>query len=119
MLPDGGRADRRVWADLGAGVPDGLALDASGAVWVAEVPHRSCTRVRAGGDVLERLEFDHGCFACALSDDTLYLVTQEWRGLDGVGGERTGRVLARSAAPGDVAHGTMPGRRSLTVPTAP
>lgn len=94
VLPDGGLADRRVWADLGDGAPDGIALDASGAVWVSDVPHRSCTRVRAGGEVLERLEFDHGCFACALSDDTLYLVTQEWRGLDGVGGERTGRVLA-------------------------
>lgn len=95
VLPDGGLADRRVWADLGDGVPDGIALDASGAVWVSDVPHRSCTRVREGGEVLERLTFDHGCFACALSDDTLYLVTQEWRGIDGVGSaDRTGRLLA-------------------------
>ena len=77
---------RRVAGDIAFG--NGMALTLDG------LPHRSCTRVRAGGEVLDRLELDHGCFACALSDDTLYLVTQEWRGLDGIGGERTGRVLA-------------------------
>ncbi|WP_410573983.1 SMP-30/gluconolactonase/LRE family protein [Amycolatopsis sp. cmx-4-61] len=93
---DGGLTDRRTWADLGDGVPDGIALDASGAVWVSDVPHRSCTRVREGGEVLETLTFDRGCFACALSEDTLYVVVQEWRGLDGVGAaaERTGQILA-------------------------
>ncbi|MGW3964810.1 SMP-30/gluconolactonase/LRE family protein [Amycolatopsis sp. NPDC005003] len=94
IRPDGSLRDRRVWADLGDGVPDGIALDASGAVWVADVPGKSCTRVREGGEVLERVTLDSGCFACALSDDTLYLVTQEWHGLDGVGsGPRTGRIL--------------------------
>ncbi|MGW4524794.1 SMP-30/gluconolactonase/LRE family protein [Amycolatopsis sp. NPDC004378] len=99
--PDGALTDRRVWADLGKGVPDGIALDASGAVWVSDVPGRSCTRVREGGEVVERLAFDHGCFACALSNDTLYLVTQEWQGLDGVGaGARTGRILTHPVSVG-------------------
>jgi sugar lactone lactonase YvrE len=92
--PDGALTGRRVWADLGDGVPDGIALDASGAIWVADVPGKSCTRVREGGEVLERVELDRACFACALSEDTLYLVAQEWQGLDGVGdGPRTGRIL--------------------------
>ncbi|MEV6444186.1 SMP-30/gluconolactonase/LRE family protein [Amycolatopsis sp. NPDC051716] len=101
--PDGGLTDRRVWADLGEGVPDGIALDASGAVWVSDVPHRSCTRVREGGEVLEKLTFDRGCFACALSEDTLYVVVQEWRGLDGVGEtaeDRTGQILTHPVSVG-------------------
>ncbi|WP_310977577.1 MULTISPECIES: SMP-30/gluconolactonase/LRE family protein [unclassified Amycolatopsis] len=99
--PDGGLANRRVWADLGEGVPDGIALDASGAVWVSDVPHRSCTLVREGGEVVERLTFDRGCFACALSEDTLYVVVQEWRGLAGVGeGERTGQILTHPVSVG-------------------
>ncbi|MEU5262513.1 SMP-30/gluconolactonase/LRE family protein [Amycolatopsis sp. NPDC021455] len=102
VRPDGGLANRRVWADLGDGYPDGIALDASGAVWVADVPHKSCTRVREGGEVLDRLTLDRGCFACALSEDTLYLVTQEWRGLDTVGTAeiRTGRLLTHPAPAG-------------------
>lgn len=93
VLPDGGLTDRRVWAGLGDGVPDGIALDASGAVWVSDVPNRSCTRVREGGEVLDRLTLDRGCFACALSDTTLFVVTQEWRGLDGVSSAgRTGEI---------------------------
>ncbi|MEV6647579.1 SMP-30/gluconolactonase/LRE family protein [Amycolatopsis sp. NPDC051371] len=112
VLQDGGLADRRVWADLGNGVPDGIALDASGAVWVSDVPGRSCTRVREGGEVLERLALDHGCFACALSEDTLYLVTQEWRGLQGVGeADRTGRILTHPVATGR-AHSTATSRES-------
>ncbi|VVJ19717.1 Gluconolactonase (EC [Amycolatopsis camponoti] len=95
VRPDGSLTGRRVWADLGDGVPDGIALDASGAVWVSDVPNRSCTRVQEGGRVLERLTFGHGCFACALSDDTLFVVTQEWRGVGGVdAADRTGEILA-------------------------
>ena len=102
VRPDGTLADRRVWAALGDSNPDGIALDASGAVWVSDVPHKSCTRVREGGEVLDRLTLDRGCFACALSEDTLFLVTQEWRGLDAVGMAegRTGRILTHPVSAG-------------------
>ncbi|HEV2093790.1 MAG TPA: SMP-30/gluconolactonase/LRE family protein, partial [Rubrobacter sp.] len=43
---DGGLSDRRVWADLDDGVPDGICLDAEGAVWYADVPNSRCVRVR-------------------------------------------------------------------------
>jgi sugar lactone lactonase YvrE len=43
----GGLANRRVWADLGDGTPDGICLDAAGAVWYADVPNRRCIRVAA------------------------------------------------------------------------
>jgi streptogramin lyase len=33
-----------MWADLGEGAaPDGICLDADGAVWYADVPNKHCT----------------------------------------------------------------------------
>ena len=33
IADDGSLAERRVWAELGDGVPDGICIDADGAVW--------------------------------------------------------------------------------------
>lgn len=71
-------ADRRVWADLAGGVPDGIALDAEGAVWYADPVHNECVRVREGGAVLDRVPTPQPCFACALGGPdgtTLFLLT--------------------------------------------
>lgn len=98
---DGGLANRRVWADLGDGVPDGICADAEDAVWYADVPNRCCVRVREGGEVLERIELEHGAFACALGGPngrTLFIVGQEWRGPESMFREpRTGRVVMTTA----------------------
>jgi sugar lactone lactonase YvrE len=64
--PDGRLGGRRTWADLDGGVPDGIALDAEGAVWYADPRHSRCVRVAEGGEVLETVEVDRGCYACAL-----------------------------------------------------
>jgi hypothetical protein len=53
---DGSLWNRRVWADLGTGVPDGICIDAENAVWYADVPNRRCVRVREGGAVLQAIE---------------------------------------------------------------
>ena len=45
---NGDLSNRRVWADLGDGVPDGICLDAENAVWYADVPNKRCVRVREG-----------------------------------------------------------------------
>ena len=66
IAADGGLSDRRVWADLGAGTPDGICLDAEGAVWYADVPNQWCARVAEGGAVLQTVRLDRGGFACAL-----------------------------------------------------
>ncbi|CAA9551472.1 MAG: Gluconolactonase, partial [uncultured Thermomicrobiales bacterium] len=58
IAEDGGLSNRRVWADLGDGVPDGLCLDAEGAVWYADVPNKRCVRVREGGEVLQTIDLD-------------------------------------------------------------
>jgi sugar lactone lactonase YvrE len=98
---DGGLSNRRVWADLGDGVPDGICLDADGAVWYGDVPNRRCVRVREGGEVLHAFELDRGCFACALGGPegtTLFMVAREWRGLESAADERrTGQVLTAAA----------------------
>ena len=102
---DGGLSNRRVWADLGEGVPDGICLDAEAAVWYADVPNRCCVRVREGGEVLQRIELDRGAFACALggADRTILFITaNEWKGPAHMFDEpASGQVLAMQApAPG-------------------
>ena len=101
IAADGGLSGRRVWADLGDGVPDGICVDADGAVWYADVPNRCCVRVREGGEALDRVDLDRGGFACMLGGPdgtTLFVVASEWRGPTRVGEERgTGRVLAVAA----------------------
>jgi sugar lactone lactonase YvrE len=105
IAADGSLSSQRVWADLGDGVPDGMCLDTEGAVWYADVPNKRCVRVREGGEVMQTIELDRGCFACMLGGiegTTLFMVAQEWSGMESVaGGERTGQLLTISApAPG-------------------
>jgi sugar lactone lactonase YvrE len=99
--PDGGLANRRDWATLGGGHPDGICLDADGAVWYADVPARRCVRVAEGGAVLDSVDLDRGAFACMLGGDdgrTLFIVANDWRGsADLPLAERTGRILAVEA----------------------
>ena len=102
---DGDLVNRRVWADLGDGVPDGICLDAEGAVWYGDVPNQRCVRVREGGEVLQTVDLDRGCFACMLGGvdgRTLFMMTAEWRGPASVAdATRTGQVLTVEApAPG-------------------
>jgi sugar lactone lactonase YvrE len=77
----GALSNRRVWADLGEDHPDGICLDAEGAVWAADVGNKHCVRVREGGQVLQTVDADRGCFACTLGGAdgrTLYIVTAQW-----------------------------------------
>ena len=78
----GALADRRVWADLGEGAaPDGICVDAEGAIWYATVPGQRCVRVAEGGEVLQTVDADRGCFACMLGGDdgrTLYIVANRY-----------------------------------------
>src|SRR5215813_7646333 len=103
IADDGSLSHRRVWADLGDGVPDGICLDAEAAVWYADVPNKRCVRVREGGEVLQSVNVDRGCFACMLGgpeNKTLFIVATEWRGMDKiaeVAKARTGKVLTIEA----------------------
>jgi sugar lactone lactonase YvrE len=95
IAADGGLSNRRVWADLGEGVPDGICLDAEGAVWYGDVPNERCVRVREGGEVLQTVELDRGCFACMLGGEdgkTLFIAAA-----DMTSEARTGQVLTIEA----------------------
>ena len=107
IAADGGLSNRRVWAE-GLG-PDGICMDADGAVWVqtADSPEGAIVRIRDGGEVLERIDHDRTIFAAMLGGPdrtTLFLLAAEWRGTDHVDeaiAARTGQVLITKApAPG-------------------
>jgi sugar lactone lactonase YvrE len=105
ITDDGSLTHRRVWADLGDGVPDGICMDTENTVWYGDVPNRRCVRVREGGEVLQTIDLDRGCFACALGGadrSTLFMIATEWRGPQNMfAGPRTGQVLIADApAPG-------------------
>ena len=106
--PDGSLSNRRLWADGLA--PDGICVDAEGAIWCAAADVRSrsgnpddpagaAVRVRAGGEFLDRIDLDRPAFSIALGGPagrTLAVVGQDWRGFDQVDAmiaERTGQVL--------------------------
>jgi sugar lactone lactonase YvrE len=103
IAADGSLSNRRVWAELDGGYPDGICLDAEGAVWYADVPNKRCVRIREGGEVEQTIDVDRGCFACALGGEdgkTLFMLAAEWRGvenMDELFRSRTGQVLIAPA----------------------
>src|SRR5260221_14223910 len=109
---DGSLSNRRVWAEGLA--PDGICMDAEGAIWVQTSNVRShsgrddalegaVVRVREGGKVLQRIEHDRPIFAAMLGGPdgkTLFLLAAEWRGIEQVNeavAARTGQVLISQA----------------------
>jgi sugar lactone lactonase YvrE len=108
---DGTLSERRVWAAL-EHAPDGICADNEGAIWVASVPGQGCVRVREGGEVLDEINVDRGCFACMLGGEdgrTLFIAAAQWRGMDAAmteGPGLTGQLLAAAGQP--AAHAGRP-----------
>jgi sugar lactone lactonase YvrE len=108
ITDDGSLSGRRVWADLAGAAPDGICLDAEGAVWFAEVPGQRCVRVAEGGEVRQTFESDLGCFACMLGGSdrrTLYVTAAAWPDAM-TPGSRTGQILSATV---DVPGAGWPG----------
>jgi sugar lactone lactonase YvrE len=101
IAADGHLSNRRTWADLREGVPDGICIDAENAVWYADVPNKRCVRIREGGEILQTVETELGSFACMLGGPggaTLFIVTREWRGIESTTDRRrTGRLITMNA----------------------
>lgn len=79
VAPDGRLSNRRVWAQFAGKVgPDGICLDAEGAIWIASPVSREVLRVREGGAVLDRIATPEQATACELGGEdgrTLYVCT--------------------------------------------
>ena len=104
MDPDGGLSGRRAFAE-GLG-PDGITMDAEGAVWAGSGGF-GVARFAEGGEVLQRVELpeSRAPFAVMLGGPdrrTLFVLTAEWRLTDDhvvnldrlANGPRTGEILA-------------------------
>jgi sugar lactone lactonase YvrE len=68
LQEDGSLRNRRVWAQLPTSVgPDGICLDAEGAVWCANPEGKdSVVRVREGGEITHRIKVDTHAYAVML-----------------------------------------------------
>lgn len=81
ICPDGSLANSRIWADLRPNVPDGICIDAEGAIWVADPVNKGVMRVVEGAGAVDwRSTGDRGAYACVLGGSdgrTLYVCTAE------------------------------------------
>ena len=85
-------SNRRIWADFTLNaeegevhVPDGLCLDAEGAIWVASPTTASVIRVKEGGEILDRIPVETNAYACMLGGEdlkTLFICTSNASGVD-------------------------------------
>jgi sugar lactone lactonase YvrE len=68
---------RRIFAELGEHMPDGICLDTEGCIWVAVPDSAVVLRVRDGGEIVDRVLIDNGNpLACVLGGAdrrTLYI----------------------------------------------
>ena len=84
IAADGALSGRRLFAALDGCFPDGICLDADGAVWVADARSPRVVRVGADGRVLRTLTTGQtGAFACMLGGPdrrTLFVLTNTGSG---------------------------------------
>ncbi len=79
VADDGSLSNGRTWADLSV-VPDGICLDAEGAVWIANPLAPEVVRVEARGGITHRVAVSNPAFACMLGGGdrrTLFMLTAE------------------------------------------
>ena len=95
VAPDGSLTNRRVWAQLEGAAPDGICLDAEGAVWVASPFSAEVLRVHEGGRVSDRIPVSTQAFACMLGGPqrrTLFVLTAESAVPDAARAKKTGCI---------------------------
>ncbi|WP_422001929.1 SMP-30/gluconolactonase/LRE family protein [Reyranella sp.] len=94
VAADGSLSNRRTWAALEGCSPDGICLDAEGAIWVADPRGRRVLRVREGGEITHSADLaPRGAYACMLGGAdrrTLFVVTNSVGGT--ANAEPVGRI---------------------------
>jgi len=95
---DGTLTDRRLWGQMAENqLPDGICLDAEGAIWIASPPSREVVRMAEGGRILERIPTEQEAIACMLGGKdgcTLFILTAEGRDPDWCRAHHVARVLS-------------------------
>lgn len=117
IAADGSLSNRRVWAEGRLG-PDGICMDAEGAIWVQGSDIRAAThredspegviyRIHEGGEVLQRIEHDKTIFSVTLGGPdgkTLFMLATEFHGAASVkemADARVGEVvISKVSVPG-------------------
>ncbi|MEP9381617.1 SMP-30/gluconolactonase/LRE family protein [Nocardioides cheoyonin] len=123
IAADGTLTNRRTWAEFGLApterdlekalaelvvAPDGCALDAEGALWVADALGNRVLRVLEGGTIDRTVEPGSGVFACMLGGDdgrTLFLCSAPDFQEEARKAAREARLLAVEV---DVPHAGLP-----------
>jgi len=92
---DGTLNNRRTWAKLKDVYPDGICLDAEGAIWVAAPYPGEVMRVREGGDITHRVNVTSKPYACMLGGAerrTLFVCTAGSSNPDEVLADSNGKI---------------------------
>jgi sugar lactone lactonase YvrE len=92
---DGSLSGRRTWAQLDKIMPDGICLDAEGAIWVASPISHAVFRIALGGEILQRIPLETQSFACMLGGPdgrTLHICTAESSDPEACTAKRSGRI---------------------------
>jgi len=105
---DGSLSGRRTWAQPDKIMPDGICLDAEGAIWVASPVSHAIFRIAEGGEIRERIPLETQSFACMLGGPegrTLHICTAESSDPETCTTNRTGRIEIVEV---DVPHAGLP-----------
>jgi sugar lactone lactonase YvrE len=97
VAADGSLSNRRVFARLAGVFPDGICLDAEGAVWVADARTPRVVRVFEGGRIERTISTGDRCaFACMLGglDRTTLFICTNFASGPAVADKRDGRIEA-------------------------
>ncbi|MDO8434803.1 MAG: SMP-30/gluconolactonase/LRE family protein [Candidatus Binatus sp.] len=108
IAADGTLSNRRVWAQLGTYIPDGIGLDAEGAIWVACPSASEVVRVKEGGEIAERIKVGADAFACILGGadgKTLFVATAANSDPEKCKRDRTGKIEITQV---EVGHAGLP-----------
>jgi sugar lactone lactonase YvrE len=104
ITDDGALTNRRIFAELPGCFPDGICLDAEGAIWVADARGKRVIRVFEGGQIVQTISTGaQGAYACMLGGNdrhTLFVCTSSDSGPQQAD-KRDGRIeVVRVDVPG-------------------
>jgi sugar lactone lactonase YvrE len=105
---DGALGNRRMWASTWPYVPDGIALDGGGNVWIANPIGPQCVLIAEGGAVLEVVDAGQPCFACMLGGEygcSLFMLTAKSSDAHEAAKAPLGKLLVATV---DVPHAGWP-----------